>query len=472
MKFKSLLLAVLLLAGVLTPAAKAADDAPAYPKLESFTVTPNDIDLGANNATVSFKLVVSHPIGIKNDKTLVRLTNNAGFNYEIPIVRTDSPIDLTKKIVTFEGSFKLPTSMPNGVYAFTADPVGGFTSNSIRNTLTGNSFLPSKVRTLIDAEAALLVRLNGKLDFDFQTFVGPTYFSMTFASDSNPRTLGADSPIWKVGETVNVTKYFEMRTKDASLDLKSSTPLVCKSDGKNLTLITEGHCVFSVFTPATNDYKYKELTLTATVTTARNKPQILGEVIPDQTATNLPKSISKNVIYSSTGQSIIPVSLTPNICNVYINSVYLLSGGTCKISYQSEADTMNQASNVYIQSFEIVRSAQTIDFVLPAAADLSSRSLALNSSASSGGAVTFAAAPNDICAVSGSLLTLLKPGACLVTASQAGTSTIAPVSKTLTLTIAGALPAAKKIITCVKGKKTVKKTAISPKCPAGYKLKK
>jgi hypothetical protein len=472
MKIKSLFVAVLLMTGVVVAPVQAADDAPAYPKLESFAVTPNDIDLGASNATVSFKLVVSHPIGIKNDKTLVRLTNNAGFNYEIPIVRTDSPIDLTKKIVTFEGSFKLPTSMPNGVYTFTADPVGGFTSNSSRNTLTGNSFLPSKVRTLIDAESALLVRLNGKLDFDFQTFVGPTYFSTTFASDSNPRTLGADSPIWKVGETVNVTKYFEMRTKDVSLDLKSSTPLVCKSEGKNLTLITEGHCVFSVFTPATNDLKYKELTLTSTITTARNKPVILSDVIPNQTAVDLPKSISKNVIYSSTGQSVIPVTLTPNICNVYINSVYLLSGGTCKISYQSEADTMNQASNVYIQSFEIVRSAQTIDFVLPAAADLSSKSLALNSSASSGGAVTFASAPNEICAVAGSLLTLLKPGACLVTASQSGTSTLAPVSKTLTVTIAGALPAAKKTISCVKGKKTIKKTAISPKCPAGYKVKK
>jgi hypothetical protein len=157
---------------------------------------------------------------------------------------------------------------------------------------------------------------------------------------------------------------------------------------------------------------------------------------------------------------------------VYINSLYLLSGGTCKISYQSEADSMNQASNVYIQSFEIVRSAQTIDFVLPAAVDLSSKSVALNSTASSSGEVAFAATPADVCAISGSTLNLLKPGACLVTASQSGTSTLAPVSKTLTVTIAGALPVVKKTISCVKGKKTIKKTAISPKCPAGYKLKK
>jgi hypothetical protein len=33
-------------------------------------------------------------------------------------------------------------------------------------------------------------------------------------------------------------------------------------------------------------------------------------------------------------------------------------------------------------------------------------------------------------------------------------------------------PVVKKTISCVKGTKTIKKTAISPKCPAGYKVKK
>jgi hypothetical protein len=473
MKIKSLFVTVLLMAGVVVaPIANAADDLPTYPKLESFTVSPDDIDLGANNATVTFTLVVSHPVGIKSEKTIVRLTNNAGFGYEVAIARTDNPIDFSKKQVTFQGRFKLPQTMPNGVYTFTADPVSGFISLTNRNTLTGNAFIPGKIRPLIDAESALLVRLNGKLDFDFQTFVGPTYYSTTFAADSNPRTLGAELPIWKVGEIFSSANYFEMRTKDVSLGLKSSTPLICKSDGKNLSLIAEGHCVFTVFTTATNDFKYKDLTLTAEITSARNKPEILPEIIPSQTAKNLPKSITKNVIYSTTGQSVIPVSLTPNICTAYVNSIYLLAGGTCKISYQSEPDAVNQASNVYIQSFEIVRDPQTIDFTLPAATDLVNKTLALNSAASSAGAVTFSATPTDVCSVSASLLNLLKPGACLVTATQSGTSTIAPVSKTLTLTIAGALPVANKTITCVKGKKSVKKTAISPKCPAGYKVKK
>jgi len=472
MKIKSLFIAVLLMAGVVVTPNSLADELPTFPKLESFAVSPNDIDLNVGNATVTFTLVVTHPIGIKSEKTTVRLTNNSGFGYDLIIPRTDSPIDFSRKQVTFQGKFKLPQGMPNGVYTFTADPVSGFISFSNINAFTGNPFTPEKVRTLVGAESALLVRLNGKLDFDFQTFVGPTYYSTTFASDSNPRTLGAALPIWKVGETFNAASYFEMRSKDVSLGLKSTTPLVCSSDGKNLSLIAEGHCIFTVFTLATNDFKSKELTLTATITSARNKSEILPEVIPNQTAVDLPKYILKGTVYSTTGQTVIPVSLTPGICTVYINSIYLLSGGTCKISYQSEADAINQASNVYIQSFEIVRSAQTINFVLPAAVDISSKSVALNSSASSSGAVSFATSPTDICSVSGSILNLLKPGTCLVTASQSGTSTIAPVSKTLTLTIAGALPAVKKTISCIKGSKTVKKTGTSPKCPAGYKLKK
>jgi hypothetical protein len=35
-----------------------------------------------------------------------------------------------------------------------------------------------------------------------------------------------------------------------------------------------------------------------------------------------------------------------------------------------------------------------------------------------------------------------------------------------------AKPVVKKTISCVKGKKTVKRTGVSPKCPKGYKLKK
>jgi hypothetical protein len=86
--------------------------------------------------------------------------------------------------------------------------------------------------------------------------------------------------------------------------------------------------------------------------------------------------------------------------------------------------------------------------------------------------VTYTTSSTGICAVSGSTLSLLKNGNCVVVATQVGTATLAPVSATSTVVIEGVAPAVKKTITCVKGKTTKKVTGTSPKCPAGYKLKK
>jgi hypothetical protein len=56
---------------------------------------------------------------------------------------------------------------------------------------------------------------------------------------------------------------------------------------------------------------------------------------------------------------------------------------------------------------------------------------------------------------------VLKEGEPEIVPTPVVTPTPAPVVK----------PAVKRTITCVKGTKTVKRTAISPKCPKGYKVK-
>ena len=87
----------------------------------------------------------------------------------------------------------------------------------------------------------------------------------------------------------------------------------------------------------------------------------------------------------------------------------LIAGGTCKITYQTAATSTYLASDLYTVSFEV-----------------------------------------------------LKDGKPVVVPTPEPTPTATPTAK----------PVVKKTISCVKGTKTIKKTAISPKCPAGYKLKK
>jgi hypothetical protein len=95
----------------------------------------------------------------------------------------------------------------------------------------------------------------------------------------------------------------------------------------------------------------------------------------------------------------------------------------------------------------------------------------------------------SVCLMTGTyLLSLFTPGTCALEYKTAGSEIFLPsdvylksfevikegqpvATPTATPTPTAA-PVVKKTITCVKGKKTVKKTAISPKCPAGYKLKK
>ena len=131
------------------------------------------------------------------------------------------------------------------------------------------------------------------------------------------------------------------------------------------------------------------------------------EKVADQTGVGLPKSIELNRVFGSSGDLILPKTQTPTICFASGFFVKLIAPGTCKLTYQTDATSTFLASDLYIQSFEILSDGKPVVVPTP-------------------------------------------------------TATPTPTAK----------PVIKKTITCVKGKKTVKKTAVSPKCPAGYKLKK
>ena len=105
-------------------------------------------------------------------------------------------------------------------------------------------------------------------------------------------------------------------------------------------------------------------------------------------------------------------------------------------------------------------------------AKVTDKTINLTATSSSGNPVTYTSTPINICTVSGSVLNLLLAGNCSVTATQAGTSTLATVSATATLMLTGSVISDKKSITCVKGKSTKKVSGTNPKCPKGYKLKK
>jgi len=473
MKVKSILIAAVL-ALALTPALAGAN---VRPVVESFTFTPNDFDLISANTNVVFELVVSHPSGVRNTNTQVTLTGPYGSTLATNLIRTDSPINLALTKVTFKGTLNVSQAVLAGAYSVSVAEVE---NNSSAGYIYGTGVItPSKLRDLIGAEYALLVRNSGDLNLIYNTFVGPTHDTTLGISYNNPATYNnANPPIWKVGETYLPSKYFEVRVPTLPLVVSVTTPVVCSTDGKELKLIATGSCVFKVSTAKTKDYAAKESTQLATVTAGRTKPGLTMGAITNQTSKNLPKTIEIFRVYSPTGVYVLPQATTPTVCIAAGFYVQIVGGGTCTLTYQSGANTSYLESDLYKVSFEVTRDPQIITFTPPATVDIAGKTLALTATASSGGAITYSTTSVESCSVVGATLNLLMAGNCVITATQGGSSTLAPVSTTVTVMLTGttAKPVvpvvSKKTIVCVKGKTNKKVSGSNPKCPKGYKVKK
>jgi hypothetical protein len=472
MKIKSALVAILLMIGLAPGVAQAN----VRPVIESFTFTPNDVELISANTNISFELVVSHPSGIKNTQTSAILTGPNGSTLTVNLFRSDSPINLSLTKVVFRGTLTVPQAMPAGAYTVSVTEVN---NNSSAGYEYGTGVItPTKLRDLIGAENVLLVRNSGDLNLVYDTFVGPTHNTLVAISYNNPTKYNNNiPPIWKVGEVYDPSKYFELRVPTLPLVVTSSTPTVCSTDGKELKLVATGNCTFKVSTAKTKDYALKEITQVVTISAARSKQELVMNVIANQTSKNLPKMIEIFRVFSPTGVYILPQATTPAVCIASGFYVQIVGGGTCTLTYQSEANTSYLASDLYKVSFEVTREPQTITFAPATTADIATKSLTLTATASSGGAVTFASTSTENCTISGTTLNLLKAGNCVVTATQAGTTTLAPVSASATITLTGTFVKPKPVVTkktivCVKGKTTKKVSGTNPKCPKGYKVKK
>ena len=399
MKIKSLFVAVLLLGGVMVAPAAQANEKPV---VESFTFSPQEIDVTSVNTTVSFELVVSHPYGITDSSTFLTLTNNSKVTLGTYLMRTDT--NISSKRVTFRGSIVIPRTVTPGVYTFSATGVKNNSSAGYQyetGTIEGG-----KVRALVGAESGVLIRSSGELNLEYETFVGPSFDATLGFTFNDPLKFNSSiTPIWKVGEVFDPNKFFELRVPSLSLSVSTYTPTTCSSDGKYISLLKEGNCSFLVFTPKTKEYLSKTIALAATITPGRIKQNLSISKIANQDVKDLGKTIEIGRVYSASEGWVLPLSPTPTICFASGFYVKLIAGGTCKLTYQTAASSMFLASDLYTVSFEILKDGQPV---------------------------------------------------------VAPTPVVTPTAK----------PIVKKTITCVKGKKTVKKTAVSPKCPKGYKLKK
>ena len=144
MKIKSALLVALFITGLMPLNTSYAN---IKPLVESFTFTPNNVELISANTNVAFELVVSHPLGIKNITTQVTLTGPYGSTLSANLTRTDLPINPSLNKVTFKGAFTIPQNINAGAYAISVAEVSNNSSTGYEYS-TG-VITPGKVRDLV-----------------------------------------------------------------------------------------------------------------------------------------------------------------------------------------------------------------------------------------------------------------------------------------------------------------------------------
>jgi hypothetical protein len=315
--------------------------------------------------------------------------------------------DSAAKSVTFTGSLTIPRDINTGVYAITAAEL--MNNSSAGYSYSTGTISAGTVRTLVGATSGLIIRSAGQLNFNYPTIVGPSYESSPSKTFLDPiKYNSSKTPIWKVGETFDPASSFELQVPALPLILTSTSPTVCPVVGKSLNLIKEGTCSFTVSTAKTNDYLSTSITQSITITAARIKPTLIVEKIANQTSKDLPKTISIPAVFSATGEYIQPTTVTPSVCFASVMFVRILAGGTCTLTYRTAETAAFLASDLYTVSFDVSIDGQPLPAPTPVA-----------------------------------------------------TPTPTPTAN----------PVVKKTITCIKGTKTIKRTAVSPKCLKGYKVK-
>ena len=472
MKFRLVMLtAILALSALIQVPANAVDK----PVIESFSASQIDIDLNSKDLKINFEAIVSHVAGIENRSTTLVITNSKNNSISTSLIRTDMPIDYTKNRVVFRGIIDFPRTFEPGVYTYSLND--GLTSNlSNGSKISTNIVLGPVLRNLKGAESGILVRSGGFLDLDYSTINGPAYGLQTNKTYINTAKYPSPvDPIWKVGEVFTPSDYFEENVSDVRLEINTSSPKVCTTDGRVMKLVAIGECTFTISTPRTKDYKAKSILQTVSIATERSTQKLFVQDLPPRKVQNLPITLTLATVYASgttAVEYIFPKSITPEICAVAGYSLKVTSGGDCMLTYQSLGNSSYLPSDIYTQTIVFEKAIQTISFALPNTAKVTDKTIVLTATSSSGNPISYTSTPISTCTISGSVLNLLQAGNCSITATQVGTPTIAAASTTANITLTATTVATKRTITCSKNKTTKKVTGTNPKCPTGYKLKK
>jgi 2',3'-cyclic-nucleotide 2'-phosphodiesterase (5'-nucleotidase family) len=149
--------------------------------------------------------------------------------------------------------------------------------------------------------------------------------------------------------------------------------------------------------------------------------------------------VGSSLSLGATASSNLPVaytSQTPGICNVSGSQVTTLAIGTCTIAADQQGDVNYWLPAPQVKgSFAVTGMPQSISFAAPVSSLPVGASTTLSATATSNLAVSFSSQTQSVCTVSGTTLTAVSSGTCVVAAGQPGDSTHWAAAATVTQSV-------------------------------------
>jgi hypothetical protein len=337
-------------------------------------------------------------------------------------------------------------------------------------TATASSGLP--VALTIDPSASAVCTISGStVSF---TGVGTCVIDANQAGDANynPATQVQQSfPVGKGSQTISFTStapaaatvggptYTVTATATSSLPvaltIDPSASTVCTISGSTVSFIGVGTCVidanqagnanYNAATQVQQSFLVGKGTQTISFTSTAPAGASVGGATYTVTATATPSGL--------------PVAFTIDpsasaVCTISGSTVSFIGVGTCVIDANQAGNANYNAAPQAQQSFPVAKGNQTISFTstAPAAAAVGGATYTVTATATSGLPVAFTIDPSasTVCTISGSTVSFIGVGTCVVDANQAGNANY------------NAAPQAQQSFAVAKGSQTISFTSTAP----------
>jgi 6-phosphogluconolactonase (cycloisomerase 2 family) len=207
-----------------------------------------------------------------------------------------------------------------------------------------------------------------------------------------------------------------------AVTFSSATPGVCTVSGSTVHLAGAGTCTINADQAGDDDYLAADQAQQSFAVGKGSQTVAFTSTAPNDAAVG-GATYGVAATGGDSGKPVTFSSATPGVCTVSGSTVHFASAGTCTINADQAGNGVYLAAAQVQQSVAVGKGSQSITFTSTAPNDAVAGGAAYDVAATggdSGNAVTFSSATGAICTVSGSTVTFVANGTCVINADQAG----------------------------------------------------